>query len=226
MTKTTREAQYSTCIELRDTVGIQPLGIVMNLVWEENPRHMLFMLARYKFVARMLEGRENVLEIGCGDAFASRIVKQTVGNLTAVDFDPVFIEDAKARASETWPIDVRVHDILDGPVEGHFDAAYSIDVIEHIEPRDEETYLNNILANLDKDGVLIIGTPTLESQIHASPRSVEGHVNCMSAPDLKARMEKYFKTVIIFSMNDEVIHTGFHKMAHYLFAVCSHRRTG
>jgi hypothetical protein len=28
----------------------------------------------------------------------------------------------------------------------------------------------------------------------------------------------------MFSMNDEVVHTGYHKMAHYLFAVCCGRR--
>lgn len=222
---TTREAQYSTCIELRDTKGIEPLGIVMNLVWHENPRHLLFMLARYKFVARMLEGRRRVLEVGCGDAFASRIVKQTVDELVAVDFDPVFIADAKTRASDSWPIDVRVHDMLDGPVAGGFDAAYSIDVIEHIPAADENAFLDNIVGSLNDSGVLVIGTPTLESQTFASPRSREGHVNCKTAADLKVLLETYFKTVLLFSMNDEVIHTGFHRMAHYLFAVCSERRS-
>ena len=32
-------------------------------------------------------------------------------------------------------------------------------------------------------------------------------------------MERYFNNVFMFSMNDEVVHTGFHKMAHYIFAV-------
>jgi hypothetical protein len=28
----------------------------------------------------------------------------------------------------------------------------------------------------------------------------------------------------MFSMNDEVVHTGYHKMAHYLFALCCEKR--
>jgi hypothetical protein len=32
-------------------------------------------------------------------------------------------------------------------------------------------------------------------------------------------MERHFRTVFIFSMNDEVVHTGFSPMAHYLLAV-------
>jgi hypothetical protein len=30
--------------------------------------------------------------------------------------------------------------------------------------------------------------------------------------------------VFVFSMNDEVVHTGFYPMAHYLLAVACHRR--
>ena len=33
-------------------------------------------------------------------------------------------------------------------------------------------------------------------------------------------MKIFFKHVFLFSMNDEVVHTGFEKMAHYLFVVC------
>lgn len=220
----TREQQYTACLELRDRQGIAPLGIVTNLVWHENPRHLVFMLSRYKFVAKMLEGRQRVLEVGCGDAFASRIVRQTVGSLTAVDFDPAFIDDANARADAAWPIDLRVHDILEAPVAEMFDAAYSIDVLEHIEPCDEHRFLENIAASLTKDAILVVGTPTLESQVFASPRSKAGHVNCKTAPDLQRVLRRYFRTVFIYSMNDEVVHTGFHKMAHYLLALCCSKR--
>jgi hypothetical protein len=34
-------------------------------------------------------------------------------------------------------------------------------------------------------------------------------------------MQRYFKHVFMFSMNDEVVHTGFFPMAHYLFALCA-----
>mgnify|MGYP007028595943 CR=1 FL=1 len=31
---------------------------------------------------------------------------------------------------------------------------------------------------------------------------------------------RFFDNVFLFSMNDEVVHTGFTPMAHYLFALC------
>lgn len=33
-----------------------------------------------------------------------------------------------------------------------------------------------------------------------------------------------FRDVFLFSMNDEVVHTGFTPMAHYLFAIGSGRK--
>ncbi len=223
---TTKEIQYSPCIELRDSQGLAPLGIVTNLVWHEDPRHLLFMLSRYKFVAKMIERRKRLLEIGCGDGFCTRLLRQAVPQVVAVDFDPVFISDAQARNEARWDIDYRVHDILDGPVAGGpFDVVVSLDVMEHIEEAHERTYLDNIVAVLDPTGMAVIGMPSLESQVYASERSRAGHVNCMSGPDLVASLERYFRHVLLFSMNDEVVHTGYHKMAHYLFAVCTEVRS-
>jgi hypothetical protein len=80
--------------------------------------------------------------------------------------------------------------------------------------------LKNIVDSLVPHGVLLIGTPSLESQQYASPASRAGHVNCKTAEEIKQLLLNYFANVFIFSMNDEVIHTGFYPMAHYLFALC------
>ena len=78
------------------------------------------------------------------------------------------------------------------------------------------------MASLTDDAVMVVGMPSLESQAYASEGSKAGHVNCKSAPDLKALMQSFFRAVFMFSMNDEVVHTGYHKMAHYIFALCAH----
>jgi cyclopropane fatty-acyl-phospholipid synthase-like methyltransferase len=136
------------------------------------------------------------------------------------DFDPVFIEDVQQRQSQRWPLTARVHDIVQGELPHRYDGIYSLDVIEHIERKDEHDYVANLRGSLDDGGVLIIGSPSLESQQYASPQSKAGHVNCKSGKELKALMERYFHNVFLFSMNDEVVHTGFYPMAHYLIAVC------
>jgi 2-polyprenyl-3-methyl-5-hydroxy-6-metoxy-1,4-benzoquinol methylase len=223
----TREPQYRICIDIRERQGLTKLGLMSNQVWHDDPRRLVFLLARYKFVAKMFTGMENVLEIGCGDAFGTRIVSQEVGHVVATDFDPVFVEDVSNRRDERWPIDVRLHNILDGPVAEAFDGVYSLDVLEHIPQKDENFFVANITRSLNEHGAVIIGIPSLQSQAYASPPSREGHVNCKDAPGLKDLMSKYFHNVFIFSMNDEVVHTGYYPMAHYLIALCcSPKRIG
>jgi hypothetical protein len=108
-----------------------------------------------------------------------------------------------------------------GRMKTKFDEAYSIDVPEHILPADEDRFIGYIVRSITPTGACIIGTPSLESQTYASKASKEGHVNSKSAPQLKALMQRYFHNVFMFSMNDEVAHTGFHPLAHYLFVICA-----
>ena len=92
----------------------------------------------------MLTGRKRVLEVGCGDASGTRIVRQEVKSLTATDFDPLFIRDAAARMVSPWTFDLLVHDFRNGPVAGSFDAIYALDVFEHIPSSDERKFLSTV----------------------------------------------------------------------------------
>ncbi len=223
-TPRTREPQYQHHVELAQAQGLTRLGLRASAAWDLDPRLLPIVLSRYKFVAKMLSGKERVLEVGCGDAFGTRLVLQEVKHVCGIDFDQVFVADVNQRMDPKWKIECREHDMLSGPVAGGFDAAYSLDVIEHIPQADEERFLSNIGNSLIGTGVVIIGTPSLESQVYASDRSKAGHINCKSAPQLKALMKRFFHEVFMFSMNDEVVHTGFHPLAHYLFALAVGRR--
>ncbi len=220
----TREPQYQECLDAMTQRGFERLGLRSSQSWHDDPKHLLFRLSRYKFVAKMLSGSKIVLEVGCGDAFGTRLVQQEVAALEGTDFDPVFIEDVKTRMVERWRFRAFVHDLLDGPIGGSYDGIYALDVLEHIQQKHETTFLANAFAPLTQHGVAIIGMPTLESQVYASPTSKAGHVNCKSMQELKSLMSTFFHNVFMFSMNDEVVHTGYHKMAHYIFAVgCSRK---
>ncbi len=225
MSEKTKEPQYYRLMDLASEEGMAQFGLMSNFVWRDDPKRLLFVLSRYKFVAKMLSGRYNVLEIGCADGFFTRIVRQEVKNLTAIDFDPLFVEDAKKHMDKRWQFDVQVHDILDGPMNKKFDAAYSLDVIEHISKKDEQKFIGNMVSSLTPEGTLMIGTPSIQSQVYASEGSKEGHINCKDHKELKELMGKFFYNVFIFSMNDEVVHTGFYPMAHYLFALCCTKKS-
>lgn len=220
----TRDPVNQPNITFQETRGSISLGLLKSREWIEDPRRFMFSLSRYKFVAKLLSGRKSVLEVGCGDAFNAPVILQEVGSLTVTDFDEEFIKDAQSRVTPEWPYTALVHNFLDAPLKQNFDAIYSLDVLEHIDARDEDRFLSNICSCLDETGAMIIGMPSLESQTYASEGSKIGHINCKTSPDLKALMQKYFHTVFMFAMNDEVIHTGYHKMAHYIIAVCAQKK--
>ena len=82
-----------------------------------------------------------------------------------------------------------------------------------------------IKDNLSADGLCIIGTPNDTATQYASKASQIGHVNMFDADRLTALLRRHFTHVFIFGMNDEVVHTGFYPMCHYLVAVaCVPRR--
>jgi SAM-dependent methyltransferase len=220
MNARTVEAQYDGHVELKLSQGLTKLGIEKNANWHTDPRRLVFALSRYKFVSKMLSGKGRVLEVGCGDAFPTRILLQEVGSVHGIDIDPIFIEDALGRMDPEWPFTCAVHDITSCPLQERFDAAFSLDVLEHIPSDLEDLFYQNIIASLTRDGVLIVGMPSLESQVYASPLSKIGHVNCKTGSELKKLSLKYFENVFIFSMNDEVVHTGYHPMSQYIFAIC------
>lgn len=221
---TTREPQYQHSLELVKDGGPASLGLMTNQAWHDDPRHLVFTLSRYKFVAKMLADRAHVLEVGCGDAFGTRIVAQSVKRLTATDFDPVFVADVTRRMDPQWRFECKAHDMLSGPFPGQYDGAYALDVIEHIQPKDELAFVSNIVKSLTKEGVLLLGCPSLQSQAYASPPSMAGHVNCKTGDTMGALLGQFFHNVFVFSMNDEVVHTGYTPMAHYLIGVACTRK--
>ena len=216
----TKDPVNQPLISLENEKGLEKIGLMNSAVWHEDPKRLVFTLSRYKFVAKMLTGKNRVAEIGCGDGFGARIVKQEVGQLTITDYDSYFIKRFEDIASEEYPISAVEHNILEGPLGQKFDAIYSLDVLEHIQINHEDVFVKNIINSLGSNGIVILGMPSIESQTYASPASKEGHINCKTGKDLKLFLEKYFHNVLLFSMNDEVVHTGFEKMAHYLFVIC------
>lgn len=221
----TRDPVNQPGLDVSREIGDTRLGLLKNWEWHDDPRRLLFSLARYKFVAKMFAGRASVLEVGCGDAFCAPIVRQTVEKLTVTDFDPLYIADAKSRISARWRFEAVVVDITREPLPGRHDGIYSLDVLEHIPQSEEDAVMRRIVDALLPDGAVIIGMPSLESQAHASPPSRAGHINCKTEPQLRQLMARHFANVFMFAMNDEVVHTGFAPMAHYRLALaCGPRR--
>ena len=137
---------------------------MVNKSWNQDPKRTLFTLARYKFVARMLAGRKHVLEVGCADAFGTRIVQQAVGKVTATDFDPS-VRSRRQRADGSALADRGLRPRhVERPGTWKVRCRLRLDVLEHIQEKDEDTFIRNTIASLTPEGIVIFGMPSLESQ--------------------------------------------------------------
>ncbi|MDO8794115.1 MAG: class I SAM-dependent methyltransferase [Vicinamibacterales bacterium] len=190
-----------------------------------DPKHMAFVLARYKFVAKMLDGKQNVFEVGSGDGFGLPLVAQHVGRVSCIDWDARLLEGNKRRLAHLTNVDYLLMDLNKEQPKVKADAVYSIDVLEHIEPAQEAQFVENMVRCLTPDGVLITGTPNVTASAHASPRSLVQHINLKSMRSLKELMQGYFENVFMFGQNDEVVHTGYAPMCHYIWAVAAGKKS-
>lgn len=183
----------------------------------ESPKRILYDLSYYKFAAKMI-GQRKVLDVGCAEGLGTWLLSKECGFAKGIDFDETSINVAK----KNWQgkrISFECSDFLKG-IEGWWDAMVAFDVIEHILPKNTSRFFQNLIESLtSKNGIVILGTPNITSYRYASVVSKAGHVNYYSGEKLRKRLLRYFSYVFMFGANDEVIHTGFLPMSHYLIAV-------
>lgn len=193
------------------------LGEMHKPSFAKDPKHLAFVLARYHTVARLLHGVGKVLEVGCGDGTGAPIVENAVEYLFGID-----VQDQLRRTA----VFAR-HNMLDGPylrLNHVWDAAFALDVLEHISPDVEDEFVANICSSIWEHGTLIIGTPSLESQAYASEESLKYHVNTKTEEELRETLRRHFHNVYLFGMNDTTLHTGYGPMCHYRFAICTGKK--
>jgi len=172
----------------------------------------------------MLHGLGNVFEVGCGDGFGAPIVAQSVAKLTCTDIDDQQLADNAARLEALDKISFKYHDFRQAPLKGDFEGGFLLDVFEHIYPSEADQFMANVSNSLPENGVLIVGVPNKSAAAHASAHSQEGHVNLMTSDELKAALGKQWQRVFMFGMNDEVVHTGYAAMCHYIIALATMKR--
>lgn len=196
------------------------LGTATAAAYVSDPKMLAFVASRYKFVAKMLQGATTVLEAGCGDGFGAPLVAQSVGRLICTDIHEGTLADNRTRLAPFGNLEFRYFDFRSGRFPETVDAAFAVDVLEHIYPAEERGFLESITASLGEHGVGLFGTPNVTAEKYASEYSRLGHVNLKDHQGLRSALAQHFHNVFIFSMNDEVVHTGYSPMAHYLWALC------
>ncbi len=194
------------------------LGKYTSYWFYKTPRRMLHSLSYYKFAAKMIGKQKRVLDLGCNEGLGTYLLAKECGYAQGLDFDEEALQAANANFSYK-ELSFVCSNIMTQEISPIWDAVTSFDMIEHLLPEHENLFFEKITGSLKPEGSFIIGTPSLISQQFASDISKKGHVNIYSPEKLEETMKKYFSFVFLFAANDEVIHTGYLPLAHYLIAI-------
>jgi len=190
--------------------------------FHHSPRRVLFSLSRYKFALKMIGSDKNILELGCSDGLGSYYLAEFAKKVYGVDFDEEAVDWARKNFLG-GKISFCCDNFL-GKTYGQFDAVVSYDVIEHIYSHNEEVYFTTVVKNLNSTGIFLIGTPNIESARFSKKEVDNAHVNMFTGERLTEALSKHFNNVFLFSQNDEMIHTGYSPIAHYLLCLCCYKK--
>lgn len=219
-----------------DTPGKLTLGSNTFDRWVNDPKRLSFMLGRYAFAAKMLRDCGTILELGAGDGFgAVTFLRDTrATRIVGLDFDADLVayanENIRGAVRSATPDDAgrlvfKTGNALDGIcwVEGRpFEGVVSLDVIEHLEPSETDTFIANAAGSLGPHGIFVVGTPSANASHLGSAHSQAGHTNLLTPDALRAALKAHFPTVLMFGFQDATLHIGHEALWHYVLGVAVH----
>ena len=169
---------------------------------------LLIRLARYKFIAKLIKKTDRVLEVGCGSGLGSIFLSQHCAEVIGLDVKKHEINEAQSY-NRRRNVHFEVCDFFDYPESDQFDVVVNMDVIEHMSQEMGRKLIGKISKVVKPSGFFVCGTPSIYSHPYQSPLSQASHVKCYDRDELVTLMEEYFHRTLPFSMNDELVHTGF-----------------
>jgi cyclopropane fatty-acyl-phospholipid synthase-like methyltransferase len=177
------------------------LGANTSAILLSDRKLILFILSKYKFPGKHINSNDRVLEIGCMDGFTSLLLSGFCKELIAIDFYQSHIKDAINYISHHLKNTKFLGlDFLGSKFESEFDFCVSFDVLEHIDPKQSELFIDRANVALKQNGTAIIGLPSLNAQKHTSIAEVNSHINCKSRlnrlNDLRKKFNKVFVSLV------------------------------
>lgn len=189
--------------------------------FHSNPLMAAIKLARFKFVARMLSSDDVVADLGCGNGYSAYMYAHFARQVIGVDLYADI-----PRAQERWHrenLSFIKADLVEGlppALNGAgVTAVTCVDVIEHFHRPDGEAIVARAANLLPAGGMMVLGTPSKFSDAYRSPGSRKSHHHEYEPDELRALVGQHFRRTLLFSMNDETVHTGFSKLAWFFFVL-------
>ena len=145
---------------------------------------------RCRLVSWFIPAGKSILDVGCGNGQMIPYLKAPASYL-GIDMDADIIEWCRVKYP-SCRFETAKADAGSLP-SGKYDAIILSGVIEHIEPSTRQALLNNVRALLNKDGLVVLATPTVFGGLFhkwmswvglASREAAEEHKGFLSKADM------------------------------------------
>lgn len=175
--------------------------------------NLLFHLARYKFISRLISKKDHLLEIGCGTGYGSRFLSDYAKNVVASDLDKKIFAQAKNIFKKDNLIFTN-----DFESKAPYDVIVCLEVIEHCTIEKGLDLLLTIKKLLAPGGVAFISTPRRIS--NPTENRKKFHVHEYDFTEFKNTLESIFSRALVFTQVDEMISTHHQNCAWNFIACC------
>jgi len=117
-------------------------------------------------INKYLKGTKKVLDIGCGAGTLDFYLANKGHNVTGIDISEKAIESCiqTAKNLRLKKVEFKQVDFPKETISGIFDFIICSEVIEHL--KDDKTALKQINKLLQKGGILILSTPSIDAPLH------------------------------------------------------------
>ncbi len=182
---------------------------------KDNQDDLLYHLARYKFVAKLLRPTDDILEIGCGSGYGARFLSNFCHYVTAQDIDAEMIKYALENYKNS-----NVNFITNyNPEEKQYDAIVCLEVIEHMSRKNALALMLKMALMVKDNGAVFISTPRKIDKVSENRKRF--HIHEYTIDELKEDLDEIFERSFIFSQIDENIGTFNYNNAWNYIAICT-----
>jgi SAM-dependent methyltransferase len=152
---------------------------------------------RYYFASRFAENKR-ILDIACGEGYGSALLSKSAGEVVGIDIDEVTIEHARTRYSPIANLRFEVGRCEDGPKDAAgFDMVVSFELLEHLDPGDQVSFLRNVQRVMKQDGIFVISSPERYEYAATYQTRNEFHKHELTLLELKSFLGAFFKHVYL-----------------------------
>lgn len=173
-------------------------------------------IARYRWASKLCKDKL-VLDAACGIGYGSNILAEATFPYVVVGYD--INEDAIGTAKEFFGarnVVYHVQDIMKLDQRRVYDVVVAFEIIEHLNKKDGEVFLENLVFALKPGGLLIISTPNKNHAEHNKYNLF--HLHNYTYKVFVGLLKSLFSEVKVYFQNYETISKGGDDK--FLIAVC------